>query len=53
MALATVLLGERPGPLQLLGGALIVAAAITLQLRPHAELAEHEAYAETDTALSS
>jgi drug/metabolite transporter (DMT)-like permease len=53
VALATVLLGERPGPLQLLGGALIVAAAITLQLRPHAELAEHEAYAETDTALSS
>ncbi|HEY8179817.1 MAG TPA: DMT family transporter [Candidatus Limnocylindria bacterium] len=53
VALATMLLGERPGPLQLVGGALIVAAAITLQLRPHAELAEHEAYAETDTALSS
>lgn len=53
VALAAALLGERPGALQLLGGALIVAAAITLQLRPHAELAEHEAYAETDTALSS
>ena len=53
VALATVLLGERPGPLQLVGGALIVAAAITLQLRPHAEMAEHEAYVETDTALSS
>jgi drug/metabolite transporter (DMT)-like permease len=53
VALATVLLGERPGPLQLVGGALIVAAAITLQLRPHAELAEHEAYAETDPAVSS
>ncbi len=53
VALATLLLGERPGPLQLVGGALIIAAAITLQLRPHAEMAEHEAYAETDTALSS
>jgi drug/metabolite transporter (DMT)-like permease len=53
VALATVLLGERPGPLQLVGGTLIVAAAITLQLRPHAELAEHEAYAETDPAVSS
>jgi len=53
VALATVLLGERPGPLQLVGGALIVAAAITLQLRPNAEMAEHEAYVETDTALSS
>jgi drug/metabolite transporter (DMT)-like permease len=41
VALAAALLGERPGALQLLGGALIVAAAITLQLRPHAELAEH------------
>ena len=30
-----------------------MAAAITLQLRPHAEMAEHEAYVETDTALSS
>jgi len=48
VALAAILLGERPGPLQLVGGALIVAAAITLQLRPHAELAEHEAYVEPD-----
>jgi len=53
VALATVLVGERPGPLQLAGGVLIVAAAITLQLRPHAELAEHEAVAGTDQALSS
>jgi drug/metabolite transporter, DME family len=57
VALASVLVGERPGPLQIVGGALIVAAAITLQLRPHAELAEHEAVpdseAETGAAVSS
>jgi drug/metabolite transporter (DMT)-like permease len=53
VALAAALLGEQPGPLQLVGGALIVAAAIALQLRPHAELAEHEAYAERDPAVSS
>lgn len=53
VALATILLGERPGPLQLVGGVLIVAAAITLQLRPDAAVAEHEAYVETDPAVSS
>jgi len=45
VVLAAVLLAERPTPLQMLGGALIVAAGIVLQLRPQAELAEHEAVA--------
>jgi len=45
VVLAAVLLAERPTPLQLLGGALIIAAGIVLQLRPQAELAEHEAVA--------
>jgi drug/metabolite transporter (DMT)-like permease len=43
VALAAWLLGERPAPPQLLGGLLIVAAGILLQLRPHAEAADHEA----------
>jgi drug/metabolite transporter (DMT)-like permease len=43
VALAAVLLAERPTALQLLGGALIIVAGIVLQLRPQAELAEHEA----------
>jgi drug/metabolite transporter (DMT)-like permease len=41
--LAAVLLAERPTALQLVGGALIIAAGIVLQLRPRAEVAEHEA----------
>jgi DME family drug/metabolite transporter len=43
VALAALLLAEQPGPLQLLGGLLIIAAGIVLQLRPNAELADHEA----------
>jgi drug/metabolite transporter (DMT)-like permease len=43
VALAFVLLHERPALAQLLGGALIVAAAITLQLRPRADVGDHEA----------
>jgi drug/metabolite transporter (DMT)-like permease len=43
VVLAAVLLAERPTPLQLVGGALIIAAGIVLQLRPQAELVEHEA----------
>jgi drug/metabolite transporter, DME family len=43
VALAAWLLGERPAIAQLLGGLLIVAAGILLQLRPHAEMADHEA----------
>jgi len=43
VALAAWLLGERPALTQLAGGALIIAASILLQLRPHAETADHEA----------
>ncbi len=43
--LAAVLLAERPGPLQLTGGALIIAAAVLLQLR-RGEVSDHEALAE-------
>jgi drug/metabolite transporter (DMT)-like permease len=43
VGLAALLLGERPGILQLLGGLLIIAAGIVLQLRPHADVGEHEA----------
>ncbi len=47
VALATLLLAEQPGPLQLLGGALIIAAAVLLQLRRGgaAEIGDHEALA--------
>jgi drug/metabolite transporter (DMT)-like permease len=43
VALAFLLLQERPAAAQLFGGALIVAAAVTLQLRPRADVADHEA----------
>jgi drug/metabolite transporter (DMT)-like permease len=43
VALAAWLLSERPAVAQLVGGLLIVAAGILLQLRPHAETADHEA----------
>jgi drug/metabolite transporter (DMT)-like permease len=43
VALAAWLLGERPAVAQLAGGLLIIAAGILLQLRPHAETADHEA----------
>ncbi|HEX6655494.1 MAG TPA: DMT family transporter, partial [Candidatus Limnocylindria bacterium] len=43
VTLAAVLLGERPALTQLLGGLLIIGAGILLQLRPHAETADHEA----------
>jgi DME family drug/metabolite transporter len=43
VALAALLLAEQPGPLQLLGGMLIIGAGIVLQLRPNAEVADHEA----------
>jgi drug/metabolite transporter, DME family len=41
--LAALVLGERPTALQLAGGALILAAAVLLQLRPTGPAAEHEA----------
>jgi drug/metabolite transporter (DMT)-like permease len=45
VALAAWLLGERPSPLQLVGGLLILAAAVLLQLGPSGTVAEHEAVA--------
>ena len=41
--LAAVLLGEIPTPLQLVGGAFIVLAAVIVQWRPNVEAVEHEA----------
>jgi drug/metabolite transporter (DMT)-like permease len=46
--LAAVLLGEQPTLVQLLGGALIIVAGVVLQLRPRAEIAEHEALPDPD-----
>ena len=41
--LAALLLAEQPTPVQLVGGFLIIASGVVLQLRPRAEVAEHEA----------
>ena len=46
IALAAVLLAEIPTPLQVLGGACIVLAAIVVQRRPGVVPAEHEAVAD-------
>ena len=43
VTLAAILLGERPTALQLVGGALIVGAAIVVQRRPTVEASDHEA----------
>ena len=43
VTLAALLLGERPTALQLVGGALIVGAAIVVQRRPSVEASDHEA----------
>jgi drug/metabolite transporter (DMT)-like permease len=43
--LAAILLAELPTPLQIVGGACIVVAAIVVQRRPGVEAAEHEAAA--------
>jgi len=43
VSLAAVLLGETPTPIQVVGGILIIAAGVLLQLRAPDELAEHEA----------
>jgi drug/metabolite transporter (DMT)-like permease len=43
VALAAWLLAQSPTLAQLAGGMLIIAAGIVLQLRPHAETADHEA----------
>jgi drug/metabolite transporter (DMT)-like permease len=41
--LAALLLAEQPTPVQLLGGFMIIASGVILQLRPTAGLADHEA----------
>lgn len=41
--LAAVLLAQQPTLVQLLGGLLIIVAGVVLQVRPRAEVAEHEA----------
>jgi drug/metabolite transporter, DME family len=43
VALAAWLLAERPTGLQLVGGALILTAAVLLQLRPRGTVVDHEA----------
>jgi drug/metabolite transporter (DMT)-like permease len=43
VTLAALLLSEQPTLVQAIGGVLIIGAGIILQLRPRAELAEHEA----------
>lgn len=48
VGLAALLLGERPGVVQLLGGVLIIGAGIVLQLRPHADVGEHEAVGDSE-----
>jgi drug/metabolite transporter (DMT)-like permease len=48
VALAAVLFGALPEPLQIAGGGLIIAAGIVLQLRPKGEIAGHEAVAELE-----
>lgn len=44
--LAAWLLAEQPTPLQIGGGALILAASVLLQLRPRGPVADHEAVAD-------
>ena len=46
VGLAAILFAAVPTPLQVVGGALIIAAGIVLQLRPRGEVAEHEAVPE-------
>jgi drug/metabolite transporter (DMT)-like permease len=50
VALAALLFGALPKPLQFAGGGLIIAAGIVLQLRPKGEIAEHEAVAELEAS---
>jgi DME family drug/metabolite transporter len=53
VGLAALLLAEQPQPLQLLGGLLIIGAGVVLQLRPRAEVAEHEALGDADDPVRS
>ena len=51
--LAALLLGEQPTFVQLAGGVLIIVAGVILQLRPRAEIAEHEAVGDGSVAGES
>jgi drug/metabolite transporter (DMT)-like permease len=48
VGLAALLLREQPTLVQVAGGAMIIAAAILLQVRAPSELAEHEAVGEEE-----
>jgi len=51
VALAALLLGQQPTLVQLLGGAMIIAAGVVLQLRPReGAVAEHEAVVDAEGA---
>jgi drug/metabolite transporter, DME family len=50
VGLAALLLAERPGLVQLFGGLLVIGAGIVLQLRPDADVGEHEAVDSTGEA---
>lgn len=52
VALAALLLAEIPTPLQVVGGACIVGAAIVVQRRPGVGPAEHEAVADSSVVRS-
>jgi drug/metabolite transporter (DMT)-like permease len=52
VALAALLLAEIPTPLQIVGGACIVGAAIVVQRRPGVGPAEHEAVADSSVVRS-
>lgn len=45
VGLAALLLGEQPMPIQLVGGSLILGAAVLLQVRSRGEVADHEGVA--------
>lgn len=47
VSLAALLFNELPAALQIVGGVLIVAAGVLLQLRPRGAVAEHEAVVES------
>jgi drug/metabolite transporter (DMT)-like permease len=50
VGLAAWLLAEQPAAVQVAGGALILAAAVILQVGPRATVAEHEAVASGPSA---
>lgn len=51
VALAALLLGQQPTVVQLLGGVMIIAAGVVLQLRPReGAVAEHEAVVDAEVA---